>query len=136
MPPRVSDLAHMSKAEAFLPGSLQSDSKVAFYAGRPHGVPLNIAPPTLLCAPEFGIVHDAAHFGPSYSLAVGESEMDIARELCTRMVGSGCALLVGYPVAAADGKLSSPKCQKSVAWRPAPNPRSPSATLRKTSVRR
>ena len=55
-----------------IPDGATCRTTVAFYTGRQVPVALNIAPPALLCAPEFGLIYDAV-FGDDGSSAVPHS---------------------------------------------------------------
>jgi len=58
--PRVVD------SHGYMPCANSIRENVAFYTGRQHAVPLNIAPPSLLCVPEFGLVYDSVLADPQF----------------------------------------------------------------------
>lgn len=53
-------------SRGYMPCAYTDRENVAFYTGRQHAVPLNIAPPSLLCVPEFGLVYDSVMADPQF----------------------------------------------------------------------
>jgi hypothetical protein len=53
--------------------------EVAYYTGRHNAAPLNIAPPVLLCVPEFGLVYDALLADPQFMVAAGPRVFQVRR---------------------------------------------------------
>jgi len=69
----------------YIPHDGYDRREVAYYTGRHNAAPLNIAPPVLLCVPEFGLVYDALLADPQFMVAAGPRVFQAAHELCEHM---------------------------------------------------
>ena len=66
-------------SHSYIPDGSSVRRDVAYYTGRQVAAPLNIAPPVLLCVPEFGLVHDAMLADPRFMVAAGPRMFKVCR---------------------------------------------------------